>query len=90
MIFFLGPLLASIKYSLLQHNGTMGSTTTAQIISNAALRDSLFTSLEIAGITAVVVVALMLPTVVLVRLRLPKLTLLMEGVTILPIVSRRS
>ena len=28
----------------------------------------------------------MLPTVVLVRLKLPKLTLLMEGVTVLPIV----
>ena len=31
-------------------------------------------------------VVLLLPTVVLVRLRLPKLTLLMEGITILPIV----
>jgi putative spermidine/putrescine transport system permease protein len=85
-VFFLGPIIASIKYSLLQQNGHYGFNNYSEIISNGALRDSLFTSLEIAGIAAVVVVGLMLPTVVLVRLRLPKLTLLLEGVTILPLV----
>jgi putative spermidine/putrescine transport system permease protein len=86
LIFFIGPLVASVKYSLLQTNGKYGFSNYAQIISNSDLRNSLITSLEIAGITAIIVVALMLPTVVLVRLRLPKLTLLLEGVTILPIV----
>ena len=86
LIFFVGPLLASIKYSLLQSNGHYGFNNYSQIISNGDLRDSLFTSLEIAGVTCVVIVLLMLPTVVLVRLKLPRLTLLIEGVTILPIV----
>jgi putative spermidine/putrescine transport system permease protein len=86
LIFFVGPILASIKYSLLQQNGHYGFNNYTQIISNGALRDSLFTSLEIAGIAAIVVVTLMLPTVVLVRLRLPQLTLLLEGVTILPLI----
>ncbi len=86
LIFFVGPILASIKYSLLQQNGHYGFNNYSQIVSNGELRDSLFTSLEIAGIAAVVVVGLMLPTVVLVRLRLPQLTLLLEGVTILPLV----
>jgi putative spermidine/putrescine transport system permease protein len=86
LVFFIGPIVASVKYSLLQTNGKYGFSNYGQIISNSALRDSLFTSLEIAAVAAVVVVALMLPTVVLVRLKLPKLTLFVEGVTVLPIV----
>jgi len=86
VIFFLGPLVASAKYSLIQQNGKYGFSNYSQILSNGDLRRSLFTSLEIAGLTAFIVVSLMLPTVVLVRLRMPKLTLLLEGVTILPIV----
>lgn len=86
LIFFVGPIIASIKYSLIQQNGKYGFANYSEIVSNGDLRNSLFTSLEIAGISAVVVVALVLPTVVLVRLRLPKLTLLLEGVTILPLV----
>ncbi len=86
LIYFVGPLIASIKYSLVEASGSYGGQNYADIITNTDLRDSLFKSLEIAGITAVVVVSLMLPTVVLVRLRFPKLTLLLEGVTILPIV----
>lgn len=85
-IYFLGPLVASVKYSLIQSNGSYSLGNYGQIISNGALRSSMFTSLEIAVVAAVAVVALMLPTVVLVRLRLPKLTLLLEGVTILPII----
>jgi putative spermidine/putrescine transport system permease protein len=86
VVFFLTPLIASIKYSLLQQDGSYGFGNYSQIVSNSDLRSSLFRSLEIAGISALLVVALLLPTVVLVRLKLPKLTLLMEGVTILPIV----
>jgi putative spermidine/putrescine transport system permease protein len=86
VIFFLGPLVASAKYSLVQQNGKYGFSNYSQILSNGDLRRALFTSLEIAGLTALIVVSLMLPTVVLVRLRMPKLTLVLEGVTILPIV----
>jgi putative spermidine/putrescine transport system permease protein len=85
-LFFLTPILASIKYSLLQADGSYGFNNYSQILSNGDLRSALFKSLEIAGISAVVIVVLLLPTVVLVRLKLPKLTLLMEGITILPIV----
>ncbi len=86
LIFYGFPLAAAIKYSLIQANGSFGFNNYAQILSDGAVRDSLFTSLEISAITALVVVMLMLPTVVLVRLRLPKLTLMLEGVTILPLV----
>lgn len=86
LLFYALPFLAALKYSLLQRNGTYGFNNYSQILSNGAVRSALFVSLEISALAAVIVVALLLPTVVLVRLRLPKLTLLMEGVTILPIV----
>ncbi len=86
VIFFLGPLIASFKYSLLQDNGNYGFHNYLDIVTSAPLRDSLFKSLEISALTAVVDVVLMVPTVVFVRLRLPKLSLFLEGVTILPIV----
>jgi putative spermidine/putrescine transport system permease protein len=86
VIFFLGPLVAAFKFSLVQSDGSYGFDNYLQIVKNAAIRSALITSLEISAITAVVVVVLMLPTVVWVRLRLPKVTLVLEGVTLLPIV----
>lgn len=85
-IFFLGPLLSAFKFSLITANGSYGLSNYSQIVGSSAIRSSLVTSLEIAVIAAVVVVSLMLPTVVWVRLRRPQLTLLLEGVTLLPIV----
>jgi putative spermidine/putrescine transport system permease protein len=85
-IYFIGPQLAAFKFSLVLSSGKYGLGNYGQIIQNSALRDALFTSLEISAITAIVVVALVLPTVVWIRLRAPKLTLLLEGITILPIV----
>jgi putative spermidine/putrescine transport system permease protein len=85
-IYFIGPQLAAFKFSLVLSSGKYGLGNYGQIVQNSALRDALFTSLEIAAVTAVVVIALVLPTVVWVRLRAPKLTLILEGITILPIV----
>jgi putative spermidine/putrescine transport system permease protein len=85
-IFFIGPLLSAFKFSLQENNGSYGFANYGQVVSNSAVRSSLITSLEIAGVSAVVVVVLMLPTVVWVRLRRPKLTPAMELVTLLPIV----
>jgi putative spermidine/putrescine transport system permease protein len=85
-VFFLGPLLSAFKFSLQLNNGSYGFGNYGQIISNSAVRSSLIRSLEIAGVAAIVVVALMLPTVVWVRLRRPKLTPAMELITLLPIV----
>jgi putative spermidine/putrescine transport system permease protein len=86
VIFFIGPLAAAFKFSLVQSDGSYGFGNYGQIVSNGAIRSALVTSLEIAAIAAIIVVGLMLPTVVWVRLKLPKLTLLLEGITILPIV----
>jgi putative spermidine/putrescine transport system permease protein len=85
-IFFIGPLAAAFKYSLQQSDGSYGFGNYGEIVNNRAVRSPLVTSLEIAAITAAVVIALMLPTVVWVRLKKPKATAAMELITLLPIV----
>jgi putative spermidine/putrescine transport system permease protein len=56
------------------------------IARDAELRSALATSLQIALLTAVVTLALVVPTAVWVRLRLPAVAGLLESATILPIV----
>ena len=85
-IFYLAPLLSSVKFALIDSKGNSTLRNFTAIVNNGTLRTSLFLSLEIAVVTAIVVVLLVFPTAVLVRLKLPKLTILMEAITILPIV----
>ena len=85
-IFFLGPLAAAFKYSLQQDKGGYGFANYGEIIKNHEVRSTLVTSLEIAVISAAIVLFLMLPTVVWVRLKKPKATTVMEFTTLLPIV----
>jgi putative spermidine/putrescine transport system permease protein len=85
-IFFIVPLVAAFKYSLLQDNGSYGFANYGEIINNKAVRSPLLTSLEIAVISAGIVIGLVLPTVVWVRLKKPKATAALELVTLLPIV----
>jgi putative spermidine/putrescine transport system permease protein len=85
-VYFLLPLGAAAEFSLRQGQSGYGFANYAQIVRDPALRDSLTSSLRIALATIVITLALMVPTVVFVRLRLPRLGLLLEGVTVLPIV----
>jgi putative spermidine/putrescine transport system permease protein len=85
-IFFLVPLIAAFKYSLQQDKGGYGFANYGAIFTNKAVRAPLVTSLEIAAISAAIVILLMLPTVVWVRLKKPQATTAMELVTLLPIV----
>ena len=77
-IFFLVPLAAAFKYSLQQDKGGYGFANYGEIINNKDVRAPLVTSLEIAAISAAIVILLMLPTVVWVRLKKPKATTAME------------
>ena len=85
-LFFLVPLAAAFKYSLQQDKGGYGFANYGEIIHNTEVRSPLVTSLEIAVISAAIVILLMLPTVVWVRLKKPQATAFMELVTLLPIV----
>ncbi len=85
-IFFLVPLGAAFKYSVQQDKGGYGFANYGAIIHDPAVRSPLVTSLEIAVVTAAIVIVLMLPTVVWVRLKKPKASAFMELTTLLPIV----
>ena len=85
-IFFLVPLGAAFKYSVQQDKGGYGFANYGAIIHNPQVRSPLVTSLEIAVITAAIVILLMLPTVVWVRLKKPQASAFMELTTLLPIV----
>jgi putative spermidine/putrescine transport system permease protein len=80
------PVFSSIKFSFQSHSGAYNLSNYKAIFDSSAVRSAALLSLESAAIVAAVSVLLMLPTVVLVRLRFPKLTFLMEVITILPIV----
>ncbi|HWB21486.1 MAG TPA: ABC transporter permease subunit [Gaiellaceae bacterium] len=85
-IFFIVPLVAAFKYSLLEDSGSYGFANYGEIINNKDVRSPLLRSLEIAVISAVIVIGLVLPTVVWVRLKKPQATAVLELVTLLPIV----
>ncbi len=85
-VFFVVPLVAAFKYSLLQNDGSYGFANYGEIINNKSVRSPLLTSLEIAVISAAIVIGLMLPTIVWVRLKKPQASAGMELVTLLPIV----
>jgi putative spermidine/putrescine transport system permease protein len=80
------PVLSSIKFSLQSHSGAYNLSNYKAVFDSSAVRASALLSLEIAAIVAAASVLLMLPTVILVRLKFPRLTFLMEVITILPIV----
>jgi len=85
-LYFLGPIAASIRFSLIQNNGKDGLGNYTQVLHDALLSHALGTSLEIAGISTIILLVLMLPTVVWVRLKMPRIALLVESVSVLPIV----
>jgi putative spermidine/putrescine transport system permease protein len=85
-VFYVLPLVCAVKFSLINQKGTYGPQNYTAIVDNGALSSALVLSLEIAAITAGLSVLLVFPTTVLVRLKLPRLTIVMEAVTILPIV----
>jgi putative spermidine/putrescine transport system permease protein len=85
-VYFVAPLAAAAEFSFRTGESAYGVANYLEIAHDPALRDALSTSLQIAAATIVVTLVLMVPTVVYVRLRLPRLALLLEGVTVLPIV----
>ncbi len=85
-LFFLAPIVSAIAFALEGDHGGVSFSNFGAFVTNSGVRSALLTSLEIGGLTMGVVLILMVPTVVFVRLRLPRLTLLLDSVTILPIV----
>ncbi len=85
-VYFMVPLLSSLEFSLRKPGGGYGGANYLAIATDPELLGALIVSLQIAVITAVLVLVLVVPTAVWVRLRLPSVAGLLETATILPIV----
>jgi putative spermidine/putrescine transport system permease protein len=90
-IYFIGPLLAAISFTLQDPRGGLTVEAYRQIFAAPATGQIAFTtalvySLEIAAITIVITLALMLPTQLLLHLRLPRWRSFIEIVSLLPLV----
>ena len=77
-LYFVIPLYAALRFA--------GLKAFPSVLHQAGFTDALLLSVRLAAITTVLTIVLMVPTVVYVHLRLPRLRRALEAVTILPIV----
>jgi putative spermidine/putrescine transport system permease protein len=86
--FFLVPLFAMFEFSTRGNSLTSPRTLDAwsQIIKIPELAKAITASLELAAITSIAMLVLILPTMVWVRLRLPTLNRVIEFICLLPLV----
>jgi putative spermidine/putrescine transport system permease protein len=85
-LYFLVPIAATVKFSLEQGHQGFGFEAYRQILDDPTFRHTLWFSVQLALETTVVTMALMVPTVYWVHLRLPRMRPVVESVTILPFV----
>jgi putative spermidine/putrescine transport system permease protein len=85
-LYFLVPIAATVKFSVEQGHQGFGFQAYRQIFDDPVFRHTLWFSVQLALETTVVTMALMVPTVYWVHLRLPKIRPAVESVTILPFV----
>ncbi len=84
-LYFLIPIAASVWFSVRSRDGVTGRHYAA-IPSAAGFAESFTRSLALAALTVLIALALMVPTVVLVELRLRRLRTTVEILTLLPLV----
>ncbi len=84
--YFLIPIYAALHFSLQDNNGNFSLAPIRAIPSQPGLGAAFWLSARLAIVTTVLTMALMVPTVIYVHLKLPRLKRAMEVITILPIV----
>jgi len=86
-VFFLVPIAAMFEFSTRGNSVTAPRTMEAwtNIIKTPDLVDAIIASLELAAITSIAMLVLLLPTMVWVRLRLPRLNRIVEFICLLPL-----
>lgn len=90
-VYFLGPLLAAIWFTLRSHTGGLSFSAYRQIFAapptgQIGFSTALVFSLVLAAATIVLTLALMVPTQLLLHLRFPRVRPLVETLTLLPLV----
>lgn len=85
-LYFLVPLWAAFRFSL-AYNGTgFSAKAYSSLASQSGFGSAIWLSVQLAIITTIVELGLMVPTTIFIHLRLPKLKRVMDFVTSLPIV----
>jgi putative spermidine/putrescine transport system permease protein len=84
--YFIVPFYAAMAFSLQKPTGGFSLQPLSQIASAPGFISALWLSTQLAVITMVGVMVLMVPTVIYVHLRMPKFRRVMEVITILPII----
>ena len=85
-LFFLLPFLAMVRFSLQGNKpGTWSLAAWTQIASYPGLLSAVEITLELAVLTCVVVLVLLVPTMIWIRLRVPRLELTVEFLCTLPL-----
>jgi putative spermidine/putrescine transport system permease protein len=84
--YFFTPLLATLLFSLRAKRNELGFTAYANVFSDSRFFETFTFSLEMAVLTIVVSLLLIVPTAYWVHLRLPRLRAVIEFITLLPFV----
>jgi putative spermidine/putrescine transport system permease protein len=84
--YFIIPFYAAMKFCLQNINGGFSLQTLTQIGDAPQFTSALWLSTELAVVTMIIVMVLMVPTMIYVHLRMPRFRRVMEVITILPIV----
>lgn len=85
-IYFLVPLYAALEFAVQKPDGSISLGVFGGIPQQEGFADAFGLSLNLALVTTVITLVLMVPTAIYVHLRLPAVQRLFEGITILPIV----
>ncbi len=84
--YVLAPMAASIQFSLeAGYQGRLSFTAYSQAIAEPGLAASLITSVKVAAGAMVITLVLLVPTVILVNLRLPRWRAVLDAVSLLPL-----
>jgi putative spermidine/putrescine transport system permease protein len=86
VLYFFLPLIATLDFSLRAKKGVLSLLAYQRVFANPAFIKTFTFSTSIAFLTIVFSLALMIPTVYWVRLRLPKMRPVIEFITLLPFV----
>jgi putative spermidine/putrescine transport system permease protein len=85
-MYFLLPLIATFQFSLHAKKGTLSLLAYQRVLTDPRFYRTFAFSLEMAIVTIIVSIILVVPTAYWIRIKLPKLRVVMEFVTIMPFV----
>lgn len=84
--YFLIPLLATFVFSLKGKKNELGFTAYAHVFADPLFLKTFLFSLEMAGLTILAALGLLLPTTLLIRLKLPRVRVIMDTLSLIPFV----